>query len=110
MRRSMRGTGETAMGPGRRLSLRHWDDVGQSQSSPRSRGDPVTVPAAPSQHRPHGPIRYGVIGSGWRTQAFVRIADRLPDHFTLEGVVTRSEQRVDEIIVDWRVPAYTDLR
>ncbi len=64
----------------------------------------------PSIHRPHGPIRFGVVGSGYRTQAFVRIAERLSERFTLEGVVTRTERRVDEIVVGWRVPAYTDLR
>ncbi|MBO0812081.1 MAG: Gfo/Idh/MocA family oxidoreductase [Microlunatus sp.] len=64
----------------------------------------------PSQHpHPHGPIRYGVIGSGWRTQAFVRIAERLPERLTLEGVVTRTEARVDQIVENWQVPAYTDL-
>jgi len=39
----------------------------------------------------------------------VRIAERLPERFTLEGVVTRSEARVDEIVESWQVPAYTDL-
>lgn len=65
--------------------------------------------AQASRPHPHGPIRYGVIGSGWRTQAFVRIAERLPERLTLEGVVTRSEARVDEIVENWQVPAYTDL-
>lgn len=58
---------------------------------------------------PHGPIRYGVVGSGWRTQAFVRIAERMPDRFTLEGVVTRTEARADRIVEEWKVPGYTDL-
>ncbi|WP_197680109.1 Gfo/Idh/MocA family protein [Microlunatus soli] len=57
----------------------------------------------------HGPIRFGVIGSGYRTGAFVRIAERLPDRFTCEGVVTRTEARADEILENWQVPAYTDL-
>jgi predicted dehydrogenase len=57
----------------------------------------------------HGPIRYGVVGSGWRTQAFVRIAERLPDRFTLDGLVTRTQARADEIVAAWNVPAYTDL-
>ncbi|QDP98514.1 Gfo/Idh/MocA family oxidoreductase [Microlunatus elymi] len=54
-------------------------------------------------------MRYGVVGSGYRTEAFVRIAERMPERFTLEGVVTRTETRVDEIVEDWQVPAYTDL-
>lgn len=58
---------------------------------------------------PQGPIRYGVVGSGYRTQAFVRIAERMPDRFTLEGVVTRTEQRADEIVETWSVPGYTSL-
>ncbi|WP_230207790.1 Gfo/Idh/MocA family protein [Microlunatus sp. Gsoil 973] len=68
----------------------------------------MATPAAHHPH-PHGPIRYGVIGSGWRTQAFVRIAEQLPERLTLEGVVTRSEARVDEIVENWQVPGYTDL-
>lgn len=62
-----------------------------------------------SKHHPHGPIRFGVIGSGYRTGAFVRIAERLADRFTCEGVVTRTEARADEILENWQVPGYTDL-
>jgi predicted dehydrogenase len=72
------------------------------------RGAAMATATAHHPHR-HGPIRYGVIGSGWRTQAFVRAAERLPERLTLEGVVTRSEARVDEIVENWQVPGYTDL-
>ncbi|HEY9292032.1 MAG TPA: Gfo/Idh/MocA family oxidoreductase [Microlunatus sp.] len=69
----------------------------------------MDVHAAHRSHHMHGPVRFGVVGSGYRTQAFIRIAERLPDRFTVEGVVTRTEARVDEIVEDWQVPAYTDL-
>lgn len=59
---------------------------------------------------PHpAPIRFGVIGSGYRTGAFVRIAERLSDRLVCEGVVTRTEARADEINENWQLPGYTDL-
>jgi hypothetical protein len=36
-------------------------------------------------------IVFGIIGSGWRTEFFLRIADELPERFKVSGVVTRSE-------------------
>jgi len=52
------------------------------------------------------PIRYGIVGSGWRSGAFVRIAQRLDDRFTVAGVVTRSAQRAAAIETEWRTRAF----
>jgi len=38
-------------------------------------------------------IRFGIIGAGWRTEFFLRIAAALPDRFEVTGVVTRSPER-----------------
>ena len=62
-----------------------------------------------TSHHPHGPIRFGVVGSGFRTALFVKLAERLPQRLTCEGIVTRSDARADEIVEQWSVPAYTDL-
>ncbi|MDM7830257.1 Gfo/Idh/MocA family protein [Cellulomonas edaphi] len=51
------------------------------------------------------PIRFGVVGSGWRAEFFVRIARLLPDRFTCVGVVTRSAERGAQVEREWHVPA-----
>jgi hypothetical protein len=37
-----------------------------------------------------GPVRFGIVGSGWRSEFFLRIAEALPDRFEVAGLVTRS--------------------
>jgi len=50
------------------------------------------------------PIRFGVVGSGWRAEFFVRIARLLPERFTCVGVVTRSDERGAVVEREWAVP------
>ena len=52
--------------------------------------------------------RYGIIGSGWRSQAFVRLAQRMPDRFAVTGIVTRTAERGAEVEAEWGTPAYRD--
>ena len=40
-----------------------------------------------------GPARFGIVGSGWRTQFYLRMAALMPDRFAVAGVVTRSAER-----------------
>ncbi|MDP4089530.1 MAG: Gfo/Idh/MocA family oxidoreductase [Bacillota bacterium] len=37
-------------------------------------------------------VVYGIVGSGWRTEFFLRVAKELPDKFEVCGLVTRSEE------------------
>lgn len=50
------------------------------------------------------PTRFGVVGSGWRAEFFVRMARLLPERFECVGVVTRSAARGAEVEAAWGVP------
>lgn len=39
-----------------------------------------------------GPIRFGVVGSGWRSSSFLEIARQAPDQFAVTGLVSRSAE------------------
>jgi predicted dehydrogenase len=53
--------------------------------------------------------RFGVVGSGWRTQFFLRLARMAPEHLAVTGVVTRSAERAAEIGAAWDVPMFRAL-
>lgn len=55
------------------------------------------------------PIRFAVVGSGWRSEFFVRLARMAPDHLAVAGVVTRSAERAQHIAGEWGVPAMLSL-
>lgn len=50
------------------------------------------------------PVRFGVIGSGWRAEFFVRMARLMPERFTCTGVVTRTAERGAQVEAAWGVP------
>jgi predicted dehydrogenase len=52
------------------------------------------------------PVRFGIVGSGWRSEFFVRLARALPERLTVTGVVTRSAERGEEVEAAWGVPAF----
>ncbi len=52
-------------------------------------------------------IVYGLIGSGWRAEFYLRIAEALPETFEVCGVVSRSENRRVEIQNKWGVNSYS---
>jgi predicted dehydrogenase len=47
---------------------------------------------------------FGLVGSGWRAEFFLRLAAALPERFRVAGVVSRS--RGDEVTATWGVPAF----
>src|SRR4051812_22597976 len=51
------------------------------------------------------PARFGLIGSGWRSQFFLRLAQQAPAHFQVTGLLTRDAQRSAEVEGQWKIPA-----
>lgn len=51
-------------------------------------------------------FRFGVVGSGRRTQLFLRLARMAPEHFSVAGVVTRSTGRGQQVESAWGVPTF----
>ncbi len=52
---------------------------------------------------------FAVVGSGWRSEFFVRVAEALPELFACVGVVTRDAGRGREIERKWHTNAYGSL-
>lgn len=53
-------------------------------------------------------IRFGIVGSGWRSLFYVRIAKALPQHFTLTGVLVRNGEKKRLFEEKHGVDAYMD--
>ncbi|MFJ4832004.1 Gfo/Idh/MocA family protein [Streptomyces sp. NPDC088747] len=52
------------------------------------------------------PIRFGIVGTGWRAEFFVRLARAMPDRLAVAGVVSRSAERAARLEAEWGVPAF----
>jgi predicted dehydrogenase len=52
------------------------------------------------------PVRFGIVGTGWRSEFFVRLAKALPERLEVAGVATRSAERAAEVERAWGVQAY----
>ncbi|MFK3979113.1 Gfo/Idh/MocA family protein [Micromonospora sp. NPDC050397] len=50
--------------------------------------------------------RFGIVGSGWRSLFFLRLARLLPQWFEVTGVVTRTASRGEEVRAEWGVPTF----
>ncbi|WP_129338060.1 Gfo/Idh/MocA family protein [Cellulomonas endophytica] len=50
------------------------------------------------------PVRFGVVGSGWRAGFYLRVARAFPERFAVTAVVTRSAERGAEVERAWGVP------
>jgi len=55
------------------------------------------------------PLRFALVGSGWRGQFFHRLALRAPDRFAVTGVVTRSAERAAAVEAGWGVPTHRSV-
>lgn len=54
-------------------------------------------------------VIYGIVGSGWRAEFFLRIAKELPNRFKVCGLVTRSEEKKKKISEAWGINTYSSI-
>jgi len=55
------------------------------------------------------PYSFGIIGTGWRSEFFLRIAASLPDRFAVAGLVSRSAEKREAYARAWNVPTFATL-
>jgi predicted dehydrogenase len=54
-------------------------------------------------------IVFAIVGRGWRSEFFLRIARELPDRFAIAGLVTRDAEVGHAIERRWGVPTFRDV-
>lgn len=55
------------------------------------------------------PIKFGIIGGGWRTTFFLQIARQLPELFQVGGLLVRNPEKRQELKARWGISAYHTL-
>lgn len=54
-------------------------------------------------------IKYGIIGAGWRSEFYIRIAALMPENFSVSGVYVRNPQKRKEFSNKYTVPVFDNL-
>lgn len=54
-------------------------------------------------------ICYGIIGAGWRSEFYLRIAKLLPEKFSVSGIYIRNEGKRQEFAKKYSVPIFDNL-
>ena len=55
------------------------------------------------------PVRFGIVGTGWRSEFFVRMARAVPEALEVALVVGRRQESTDRIAAKWGVPTSLDI-
>ncbi len=55
------------------------------------------------------PIRFGIVGGGWRSLFYLRIARELPELFQVGGIVIRDAVRGKELETTWGIQTFRTL-
>ena len=56
-----------------------------------------------------GPARIGIVGTGWRAEFFIRIAQAIPEEFEIVGVVARRLENAEYMQKKWSLSTYPSL-
>ncbi|MEE1007091.1 MAG: Gfo/Idh/MocA family oxidoreductase [Acutalibacteraceae bacterium] len=54
-------------------------------------------------------IKYGIVGAGWRSEFYLRIAALMPDTFKVSGIYIRNKQKQAEFSKKYNVPIFDTL-
>jgi len=52
-------------------------------------------------------IKFGIVGTGWRSEFFLRIAKACPELFIVSGIVGRTQVKATEVASRFDVPVYS---
>jgi predicted dehydrogenase len=55
------------------------------------------------------PYPFAIVGTGWRSEFFLRIAASLPERFTVTGLVSRSAEKREAYAKAWGVPTFASI-
>lgn len=55
------------------------------------------------------PIVFGIVGSGWRAEFYLRIAQLAPERFQVCGIVTRDENKGRKLEEIWGIQSYRNI-
>lgn len=54
-------------------------------------------------------IKYGIIGAGWRSEFYLRLATLVPEKFSVSGIYIRNEGKRQEFAKKYDVPIFDNL-
>ncbi len=54
-------------------------------------------------------IKYGIIGAGWRAEFYLRIANLVPEKFSVSGIYIRNPKKREEFSKKYNVPIFDNL-
>ncbi|MFD0672686.1 Gfo/Idh/MocA family protein [Cohnella sp. GCM10027633] len=57
-----------------------------------------------------GAVRFGIVGGGWRSEFYLRIAAALPERFEVGGIVVRNADKGAEMQRKWAIPAFRSIK
>ncbi len=53
------------------------------------------------------PLKFAVVGSGWRSLFYVRIAHAFPEYFNLTALLCRTEEKAERLQRDYGIRTVT---